>query len=152
MINLTADSFADIGGGRTRASGHVVLNNNFYLSGTADQITFDSSTMTGSGALVMSQGQLALLSGSFTIHTATGILTPGSVTYNLNRIAGLNMSGVPTGMQINVPAGAVTGAATLAIAMSGAVGDSQHQLHHQCRAGLLWPDGLARLDDCWGQA
>jgi len=122
VINITANTYTDLGGGQTRAGGQVVLNDNFYLSGSADQVTFGGGAMSGNGTLVMSQGQLSIFSGSFSVNTTTGILTPGSGSFNLSQLAGFSLSGAPTGVSINVPTGAVNGNAALTIAMTGVTG------------------------------
>jgi hypothetical protein len=123
VIDIAAVTFTDLGGGQTRATGSVVLNDNFYLSGVADEIVFTSSSMTGHGTLATTQGQVALFTGDFSVNVTTGILTQAAgVTYNLSQVSGFSVSGPTMITRINVLNGVVKGSTTLSFAMPGASG------------------------------
>jgi hypothetical protein len=46
VIKITADTFTDLGGGKTQAAGNVVIGNYLPLLGANDVVTYDASTLT----------------------------------------------------------------------------------------------------------
>jgi len=90
VITITADSFVDLGGGVTRATGNIRLGQFLYLTGSGDTVLYTSSTLTATGKLTVrsASDQIDVFTGSFRAATANGIgALIGAPTYQLNQLA-----------------------------------------------------------------
>ena len=127
QIKVTADSIVSLGGGKTRATGNVVLGSasvgTLYLAGTSDRVDMTSSTLTGQGNLRMISGQLSLFSGYFTASPSLGVISPTiTATLAITTIGGLPATITGQTAHVHVPEGRAEGAASLTTAAPGVSG------------------------------
>lgn len=118
-LTIVADSFADQGGGVTRATGNVGIGDHFVLVGAGSTLDFETgSILAASGELHMRMSDYALFDGTFTADGSTGVGAPGAgVSYApLVRVAGFPVTGTTSISQLNFLTGHVTGTTTLAYA------------------------------------
>ncbi len=122
VVKITADTFTDLGGGRTRAAGNVLLGDFLPLAGATDYVEYDNTTLTGNVTLTLQVGgeRLNLFTGLFTVPVATGVGTLGAgATYNFNQLAGFPLD---TSLRItgfSIPAGTISGTAGINAGIKG---------------------------------
>ena len=120
VIAITADTFTDLGGGQTQASGDVWLGDHLRLSGAGDSVVFDSQTVTGTGTLAFRVEALPLFTGSFHAVGDIGIATPDAgITYKLSQIAGFAVDSSLSIAQVDIPLATVVGTTGLRLRPPG---------------------------------
>ena len=120
VVKITADTFTDLGG-KTRASGNVLLGNFLPLTGPNDYVEYDATTLTATVSLALTTGgqQLKLFTGSFSAPVATGVATLGAgAKYDLTQLAGFSASVAIT--QFSIPDATISGNATIDADIKGA--------------------------------
>ena len=122
VVKITADEFTDLGNGKTRASGNVLLGDFLPLAGPSDYVDYDDTTLTANVALGLTANgkQLKLFAGSFSVPVATGVGTLGSgVTYDLNQLAGFPLDATLAVTHFSIPAGTIEGEAGINSKING---------------------------------
>jgi hypothetical protein len=123
-VTIYADTFTDLSGNRWEASGNVRLGTDTatYVDIGPGNAILDYNAMSISGtdeslvALLMDGNKLnPLFLGPFSVNANTGILSPQSVTYQLDRLGdmGIDLSIPLVGFQMNVLLGTVSGTVTI---------------------------------------
>lgn len=116
VIKISADTFTDLGGGRTQAAGNVAIGDYLPLLGANDVLTYDATSLTATITLAVKVGdkQIELFTGSITAPIGTGMATLGSdINYALSEIAGFPISAGLAISQVDLNAAVVSGSATL---------------------------------------
>jgi hypothetical protein len=118
VINITADNFANLGGGVTRATGNIRLGNYLFLTGPSDAVLYTSTMLTATGKLTIRSGgdQVDVLTGSFRAPTSSGSGTLiGTPTYHLNQLADWPLVAGISVSSIDIPASQVNATASLGV-------------------------------------
>ncbi len=130
QVAIGADFFESLGDGRTVARGNIAIGDYFALSGDTDTVTYDNSTITIDGTVLLrsttaaSVAKLAkpvpksvpfpIVRGRLTINPATGLIAIDSNAQSLvTTLASLSTKGLATITALDVLRGTVIGTAGL---------------------------------------
>ena len=125
VVEITADTFEDLGEGKTRASGNVLLGDFLPLTGAGNYVVidWDKKTLTANVTLGLkvSDQMLELFTGSFTVPADTGVAALGDDVVNaLNQLAGFSLDDSSVKITgFNIPKGTIDGTAGIDTEING---------------------------------
>ena len=125
VVEITADTFEDVGEGKTRASGNVLLGDFLPLTGASDTLDIDrvGNILTANVTLGLKVGDqvLELFTGSFTVPADTGVATLGDDVVNaLSQLAGFSLDDSSVKIAgFNIPSGTIDGSAGIDTEIQG---------------------------------
>ncbi|MBX7233328.1 MAG: DUF4397 domain-containing protein [Caldilineales bacterium] len=123
VVKITADQFTDLGGGDYRAEGSVVIGDYLLLTGVADVLTYNATSVSVNNVTLALQAlgqKIDLFTGSFSANVGDGLASLGAnPSYLLSQIAGFTIGSGLNISQINLADIAVTGSAALTLSPPG---------------------------------